>query len=106
MAIPASKSELLQDIQSTYQKLRDDLIDIPVDLTAEKDLPGHKKDTEMSVCNLLAYLVGWGNLVLKWQKISSQGKMPDLPDTGFNMNQLGELAQKFYRDYEKDDFNE
>ena len=106
MAVPVSKTELLQDIKSTYHKLREDLLDIPEGLTKVKDMPGHKKDTKMSVCNLMAYLVGWGNLVLKWHKISSQGDMPDLPDTGFKMNQLGDLAQKFYRDYEKDPFKD
>ena len=104
MAIPASKLELISDIQKTYKKLADDLEGIPAELTDEKTLPGHAKDTTMSVCNLLAYLVGWGNLVLKWYRISSQGKKPDLYDTGYSMNQLGELAQKFYRDYQDDDF--
>ena len=106
MAIPNTKSELLQEIKSSYQKLREDLVDIPEEYTKKKNMPGHKKNTEMSVCNLMAYLVGWGNLVLKWHKISSQGSMPDLPDTGFKMNELGELAQKFYKDYEKDNIND
>ena len=105
MAIPSSKDELIADIQTTYRKLKDELDDIPVDLTEDKSMPGHAKDTEMSLCNLLAYLVGWANLVLKWQRISSEGKMPDLYDTGYKMNELGRLAQKFYRDYEDDDFH-
>jgi len=104
MAIPSSKSELINDIKSTCQKLRDDLVDIPEELTEKKNMPGHVKDTQMSVSNLLAYLVGWGNLVLKWHRISSQGKMPDLYDTGYKMNELGKLAQRFYKDYEKDNF--
>lgn len=104
MAIPATKAELISDIQSTFNKLMQDLEDIPAEITKDKTLPGHVKDTTISVCDLLAYLVGWGNLVLKWHRISSQGKMPDLYDTGYGMNQLGELAQKFYRDYQDDDF--
>jgi hypothetical protein len=104
MAVPSSKSELIADIQSTYKKLKGDLVDIPPEMTEQKSMPGHIKDTEMSLCNLLSYLVGWGNLVLKWHRISSQGKMPDLYDTGYKMNELGRLAQKFYRDYENDDF--
>jgi hypothetical protein len=104
MAIPTSKTELVADIKSTYRKLNIDLVDIPEEITRENTMPGHVKDTMISVCDLLAYLVGWGNLVLKWHRISSQGKMPDLYDTGYGMNQLGELAQKFYRDYENDDF--
>jgi len=104
MAVPTSKAELLADIRSTYKKLVEDIKDIPEDLTEIKNMPGHVKDTQMSVCNLLAYLIGWGNLVLKWHRISSLGKMPDLYDTGYKMNELGALAQRFYKDYEKDDF--
>jgi hypothetical protein len=104
MAIPSSKNELLADIKTTYIKLKGELENIPVELTGKRNMPGHVKDTQMSINNLLAYLVGWGNLVLKWHRISSQGKMPDLYDTGYKMNELGRLAQKFYRDYENDDF--
>lgn len=104
MAVPSSKKELIAEIRTTYNKLKGEFDDIPVDLTELKNMPGHVKDTDMSLCNLLAYLVGWGNLVLKWHRISSQGKMPDLYDTGYKMNELGRLAQKFYRDYEHDDF--
>ncbi len=106
MAIPCSKTELLGDIESTYRKLREDIETIPADRTDRKEMPGHVRDTKMSVCNLLAYLIGWGNLVLKWHEISLQGRMPDLPDTGFRMNELGRLALKFYDDYENDSFED
>jgi len=104
MSIPTCKNELKDAIENSYRKLTDDLKDIPIELTEIKELDGHVKNTKMSVCNLLSYLVGWGNLVLKWHKISSQGKIPDLPETGFKMNEFGRLAQKFYKDYENENF--
>ncbi|WP_321495695.1 ClbS/DfsB family four-helix bundle protein [uncultured Desulfobacter sp.] len=104
MAVPANKEELLKAIQTNYKKLKDDLINIPSELTETQEMEGHVKNTQMSVCNLMAYLVGWGNLVLKWHKIYSGGTMPDLPETGFKMNEMGRLAQKFYKDYENDNF--
>ena len=104
MAIPKNKFELLKDIETSCQKLRADIVDIPEEQAVRKEMDGHVKGTKMSVCNLMAYLVGWGNLVIKWREISSQGKMPDLPETGFKMNEMGKLALKFYKDYEDDGF--
>ncbi|MGB0377080.1 MAG: ClbS/DfsB family four-helix bundle protein [Flavobacteriaceae bacterium] len=104
MAILKNKTELIDDIKFTYQKLQIELTSIPEKLTKSKDLEGHAKGTKMSVCNLVAYLIGWGNLVLKWYKIKKQGKEPDFPETGYKWNELGKLAQKFYADYQHDDF--
>lgn len=58
----------------------------------------------MSINNLVAYLVGWGQLVLKWNDKKEKGLHVDFPETGFKWNELGQLAQKFYEDYKKDDF--
>ena len=104
-SVAQNKSELVDAIELTYKALKADLESIPAPLTEKKEMDGHMKDTKMSVCNLMAYLVGWGELVLKWDKFyQKEGKLPDLPDTGFKMNQMGELAQKFYKDYEGDNF--
>lgn len=104
MAVPADKDELLNAITDNYKKLTLELSTIPSDLTEEKELEGHAKGTLMSINNLVAYLLGWGQLVLKWNDKKSKGLHVDFPETGFKWNQLGELAQKFYKDYEKDDF--
>ncbi len=58
----------------------------------------------MSIHNLVAYLLGWGQLVLKWNEKKNKGLQVDFPETGFKWNELGQLAQKFYKDYEKDNF--
>lgn len=104
MSVPQNKTELIEEIEFTYQKLRADLIDIPDELSCKEELDGHAKDTKMSVCNLVAYLVGWGELVLKWHKKKEKGQEVDFPETGYKWNELGELAQKFYADYKDDDF--
>ena len=104
MAIPKDKNELLKAIVDNYKKLTTELANIPVELTEEKELEGHSKNTLMSINNLVAYLVGWGQLVLKWNDKKSKGLEVDFPETGFKWNELGLLAQKFYKDYEKDDF--
>jgi hypothetical protein len=104
MAIPKDKDELLKVIIDNYKKLTVELLNIPFNLTEKKELDGHSKNTLMSINDLVAYLVGWGQLVLKWNEKKSKGLEVDFPETGFKWNQLGQLAQKFYKDYESDDF--
>lgn len=104
MAIPKDKKELLNAIVDNYKKLTTEFSNIPLALTDIKQLEGHSKNTFMSINNLLAYLVGWGQLVLKWSDKKSKGLETDFPETGFKWNELGQLAQKFYSDYENEDF--
>lgn len=99
MAIPSNKAELAEGIRLNYLKLRIDLEDVPESLCREPTLEGHAKDTEMSVHDLVAYLVGWCELVLKWQEGRAAGEPVDFPETGYKWNELGRLAQKFYADY-------
>ncbi len=104
MAIPKDKDELQKAIIDNYKKLKTELLSIPTDLTTTKELEGHSKNTLMSINNLVAYLVGWGQLFLKWNDKKEKGLHVDFPETGFKWNELGQLAQKFYKDYDTDDF--
>ncbi len=104
MAVPKNKDELLIAIVDNSKKLTAELSNIPIILLEKKELEGHAKNTLMSVKNLMAYLIGWGQLVLKWNNKKSKGLNVDFPETGFKWNELGQLAQKFYKDFEKDDF--
>lgn len=104
MAIPKDKDELLKAIVDNYNKLTTELSNIPIDLTNKKELNGHSKNTLMSIHNLVAYLHGWGQLVLKWNEKKSKGIEVDFPESGYKWNELGRLAQKFYKDYENDDY--
>lgn len=106
MAVPQSKSELLAAIEKEYKKLRNEITLIPADCVLKTTMEGHVKDHHMSPHNLIAYLVGWNELVLKWHKNSSAGKPVDFPETGFKWNELGRLAEKFYQDYETVPFEE
>jgi hypothetical protein len=104
MAIPKDKDELLKAIVDNYNKLTTELSNIPIDLTNKKELNGHSKNNLMSIHNLVAYLHGWGQLVLKWNEKKSKGIEVDFPESGYKWNELGRLAQKFYKDYENDDY--
>lgn len=105
MAVPVNKEELILTINTNYKKLKKELENIPIELTTLKDLEGHSKGTLMSINNLLSYLLGWQELVLKWNIKKQNKEEVDFPETGYKWNQLGKLAQKFYEDYKNDDFN-
>lgn len=100
MVVPQNKVELLEAINSNFDKLLKDLRNVPLSMVDECSMEGHAKGTEMSVANLAAYLVGWNELVLKWLDRDAAGEPVDFPETGFKWNELGRLAQKFYRDYQ------
>lgn len=105
MPVPVNKEELILAINTNYKKLKKELENIPIELTTLKDLEGHSKGTLMSINNLLSYLLGWQELVLKWNVKKQNKEEVDFPETGYKWNQLGKLAQKFYEDYKNDDFN-
>lgn len=100
MAVPTNKDELLISIRTAHSRLMDDLLTVPDPRSGERTLEGHAKGTLMSVRDLVAYLTGWGELVLKWHARTDAGEPVDFPETGYKWNELGRLAQKFYADYE------
>jgi len=100
MAVPPSKTELLSAIEVSFDKLMTDLRAVPLDLADDCGLDGHAAGTRMGIANLVSYLIGWNELVLKWLDRDKAGLPVDFPETGFKWSELGRLAQKFYRDYE------
>lgn len=101
MPTPASREELINAIETNFERPAKDLKTVPVQENNKAALLGHVKGTMMSVYNPASYLLGWKNLVLKWiEKDAGKGESIDFPETGYNWNQLGALAQKFYADYD------
>ncbi|CAM3883776.1 ClbS/DfsB family four-helix bundle protein [Aeromonas bestiarum] len=100
MGIPSNKAELLLAIETNFGKLLKALQAVPESLVQELVMEGHSKGTRMSVANLVAYLIGWNELVIKWIERDAAGLPVDFPETGFKWNELGRLAQTFYRDHE------
>lgn len=99
MAVPTSKTELLAAITKTFNRLMDDLVEVAPDRTRDTTMKGHVEGTTMSPADLVAYLIGWNELVLKWLDRDDRDESVDYPEVGFKWNQLGLLAQKFYADY-------
>lgn len=106
MAIPTSKTELLKAILERFAKLDAVLDTVPAEIADEKSMEGHAKGTMMSANDLVSYLIGWNELVLKWLDEDDRGQVVEFPEVGFQWNELGALAQKFYADYSDYSFDE
>jgi hypothetical protein len=105
MPIPKSKEELIKEINESFEKLQKELVTIPDELSGKMEIQGHSKNSLISLHNLLAYLIGWGQLVLKWQDLKTKEIDCEFPEKGFKWNELGVLAQKFYTDFENEDYH-
>ncbi|MDJ0856785.1 MAG: ClbS/DfsB family four-helix bundle protein [Desulfobacterales bacterium] len=99
-SVPQNKQELLNAIQVAVDKLHQDFSGIPEKVTREQSIEGNIKGTMISVCDTLAYLIGWGKLVLKWHARSEQDLHVDFPETGYKWNELGPLARSFHEKYQ------
>lgn len=99
MTVPTSKAELLAAITTTFNRLMDDLVAVPPDRARDTTMNGHVDGTTMSPADLVAYLIGWNELVLKWLDHDDRHESVEYPEVGFKWNQLGLLAQKFYADH-------
>ncbi|MEY8771998.1 ClbS/DfsB family four-helix bundle protein [Erwinia sp. ACCC 02193] len=104
MSVPQTRTALLSAIDKNFAKLQRYLEVIPPELTLSKTMEGHAKGTQISVCDLICYLLGWNNLVIKWINQGEKGQPVDFPESGYKWNQLGLLAQKFYQDYQHLDY--
>ncbi|GLR10973.1 hypothetical protein COO59_16115 [Mixta theicola] len=100
MAVPGSKAELIKAINSNFALLNKKLEAIAPALAFEPLMEGHAKGSTMSVAQLVSWLIGWGELVLHWHNQEAKGETIVFPAEGYKWNELGQLAQKFYRDYE------
>jgi hypothetical protein len=93
MPLPTTKTELLHNFQAAYSKLIKEAGAVPLDLERIPELEGG-----LSPCDLIAYQIGWGKLLLSWEDLEIHGKTVHMPAPGFKWNQLGLLAESFYQE--------
>ena len=93
--LPDNKVTLLANLQSAYQKLDAEFDAVDLDQERQCNIDGG-----ISCCDVIAYQLGWGKLLLSWKAIELSGQRPDMPAPSFKWNQLGNLANSFYRSYE------
>lgn len=105
-SIPQDKDQLIAAITQASTKLLDDYQCIPDKMARIKGVDGNIKGAVISPADTLAYLIGWGRLVLKWHTRKAAGEPVDFPETGFKWNQLGLLAEHFHYQYREWSFAE
>lgn len=95
MPIPTNRNTLIADITHEFGELRPVLGSIAPKDTSQPVLEGQIKNTRMSPHDLVAYLVGWGEEVLRWNRHWEEtGKPCAIPNAKF-----GEIARGFYAAY-------
>lgn len=90
----ASKQELKQAIHEAYLKL-----DAEFDEVSEEELHLRLPDVDRTPSEIIAYQLGWLELVMGWDRSECAGQPPEMPAPGHKWNQLGELYQSFYDRY-------
>ncbi|WP_294964400.1 ClbS/DfsB family four-helix bundle protein [uncultured Gilliamella sp.] len=90
-----NKQQLLNEINKTAQLFIDEFSSIP---ESQKDVLVDGVDRTPS--QMLAYQLGWLNLVKSWDDQELAGNSPVLPAPGYKWNRLGDLYQKFYKTYQ------
>lgn len=99
-SIPKNKAELYSAIEQGFKKILVDYQKVPDDMARIEAIEGNVKGSKISVNDTLAYLIGWGELVLKWHRKRKAGEHVDFPETGYKWNELGRLAQSFHQQYQ------
>jgi len=98
-SVPKNKIELQKAVILAFDKILADYSSIPTEMSRKIGVTGNVKGTEISVSDTIAYLIGWGKLVLKWYALKSKNEAVNFPETGFKWNELGQLAQFFHSQY-------
>lgn len=93
-SLPSSKAELLAKFKDAYKSLHAELYELSEIESRVSQLEGG-----ISICDLLAYQIGWGKLLLGWEQAEQNGERPAMPAKGYKWNQLGALASLFYQTY-------
>lgn len=89
-----SKEELKDAIHIAYQSLYQEFDGIE---NSQRD--NRMEGVDRTPAEIIAYQLGWLNLVMKWDKDEKAGLTVITPSPDYKWNQLGGLYQSFYHTY-------
>ncbi len=92
------KAPLSEKIKAEYNKLCTCILTVPDAYYYQNNIEGTAGT--VSVSDLVAYQIGWGNLLLGWYTAGLKGKVPVMPGEGFTTWDYNGLAQHFYTKYQ------
>jgi len=89
-----NKDALITEIKKTADLFIKEFEDIN---EAEKNI--RYDEVDRTPQEIIAYQLGWMNLILNWDREELEGKDVITPAPGYKWNQLGQLYQGFYDKY-------
>ena len=90
----ASGEELIAEIRK-----RADLFIVEFDAVTEADRDTFKDGVDRTPAQMLAYQLGWMDLLLGWEEGERAGREVVTPAPGYRWNRLGDLYSTFYEQW-------
>jgi hypothetical protein len=91
-----NKQDLIDAVNKTYDAFVAEFAAVD-----EQDIHVRIDVVDKTPAEMLAYQIGWLNLLMDWEKNELAGREVVLPAPGIKWNQIGTLQQKFYADHQK-----
>ena len=86
-----SKKALIAEIEKTAALFIDEFLDVK-----ENDKNKFIDGVDRTPAQMIAYQLGWLDLIMGWDKAEAEGKPVVTPCEGYKWNNLGALYQSFY----------
>lgn len=99
-----TQNSLSQSIHKEYNKFVGVIAAVPPQQRLLKVIDG--TGGKVSVADIIAYQIGWGNLLINWYTTGLTGKKPIMPGEGFTKWDYSGIAQHFYKKYHYDGYHQ
>jgi len=96
-----NKQELIDEISNQAKLFIDEFSYIP-----ETDKNKFVDGVDRTPAQMIAYQLGWLNLILNWDNQEQQGITVITPHADYKWNNLGKLYESFYKQYEDNSLQE
>ena len=90
-----NKKALIEEIEKTSKLFINEFVEIE-----EADKKNLIEGVDKSPVQMIAYQLGWLDLIMGWEKDEVEGKNVVTPSEGYKWNNLGGLYQSFYDRYD------
>ena len=90
----SSKEDLMKTLHAKYL-----LLDAEYEGVDNSDKDLRLPEVDKTPAEILAYQLGWLQLVMGWDKAEREGQTVHMPSPDYKWNQLGGLYQSFYEQY-------
>ena len=89
-----TREELIIEISKRAKLFINEFDDI-----SEEDKDKFREGVDRTPAQMIAYQVGWMNLIIDWEQQEKEGKTVITPTEHYKWNSLGELYEDFYKQY-------